>query len=81
MSPTDAWLRRAKVRAARRIVTENATTAVPRITAWEDSICEPEGPELALDFDTVICCVGWYEELPRFNEGRYAEHWLAKPLA
>ena len=22
-----------------------------------------------------------YEEVPAFNEGRYAEHWLAKPLA
>jgi hypothetical protein len=22
-----------------------------------------------------------YEEVPTFNEARYAEHWLAKPLA
>ena len=22
-----------------------------------------------------------YEEVPAFNDGRYAEHWLAKPLA
>ena len=22
-----------------------------------------------------------YEEVPAFNGGRYAEHWLAKPLA
>jgi len=21
-----------------------------------------------------------YEEVPAFNDGRYAEHWLAKPL-
>jgi hypothetical protein len=22
-----------------------------------------------------------YEEVPAFNHGKYAEHWLAKPLA
>jgi len=57
VTTTDAWLRRPKVHTARRLLTENATAARPTISAWEHSICEPEGLQLALDFDLVICCV------------------------
>jgi hypothetical protein len=57
VTTTDAWLRRPKVHAARRLLMENATAARPAISAWENSICEPEGLQRALDFDLVICCV------------------------
>jgi hypothetical protein len=57
VTATDAWLRRCKVHAARRLLLENATAAHPNIRAWEHSICEPAGLQLALDFDLVICCV------------------------
>jgi hypothetical protein len=54
---SDAWLMRAKVDVARRLISENATAEAPRILSWEHSICEPRGLELALDFDLVICAV------------------------
>lgn len=57
VTATDAWLRRAKVHVARRLLTENATATGPQISAWEHSICEPEGLAVALDFDLVFCCV------------------------
>lgn len=57
VTATDAWLRRSKVHVARRLLLENATSAHPTISAWEHSICEPAGLQLALDFDLVICCV------------------------
>ena len=39
---TDAWLRRAKVQVARRLVIKN-TALRPDIEIWEHSICEPAG--------------------------------------
>lgn len=57
VTATDAWLRRAKVHVARRLIHENATAANPKVDAWEYSICEPEGLSAALDFDIVFCCV------------------------
>jgi len=57
VTATDAWLRRAKVHVARRLLAENSTAADPGILAWEQSICEPAGLEQALDFDLVISCV------------------------
>lgn len=57
VTTTDAWLQRSKVHVARRLLMANATAAEPRISAWEHSICEPQGLAVALDFDLVICCV------------------------
>ena len=57
VTATDAWLRRPKAHAVRRLLAENATAASPALTAWEYSICEPEGFRVALDFDLVFCCV------------------------
>lgn len=57
VTATDAWLRRAKVHVARRLLAENSSAADPGILAWEHSICEPAGLEQALDFDLVISCV------------------------
>lgn len=57
ITPVDAWLRRPKVHVTRRLLAENATAARPQLSAWEHSICEPEGLQLALDFDLVFCCV------------------------
>jgi hypothetical protein len=31
-----------------------------------------------VDIDGTLASVG---EVPAFNDGQYAEHWLAKPLA
>jgi len=33
-----------------------------------------------VEFHRLYAALG-YEEVPAFNGGRYAEHWLAKPLA
>ncbi len=57
VTATDAWLRRSKVHVAHRLLVENATAARPTIRVWEHSICEPEGLQLALDFDLVFSCV------------------------
>lgn len=53
----DAWLRRSKIEAAGRLVTANATAAMPTVDRWDLSICEPAGLAAALDYDQVICCV------------------------
>jgi hypothetical protein len=53
----DADIGRSKVELARRLIAE-ASTASRRIDAhWEDSVCEPQGLERALDFDVVFSCV------------------------
>ena len=57
VTATDAWLRRAKVDVARRLVLENATAAAPDLQVWDHSICEPAGARHALDFDLIMCCV------------------------
>lgn len=57
VTATDAWLGRAKVDVASRLVAENSTAVRPNVRVWEHSICEPDGLEHALDFDLVISCV------------------------
>lgn len=57
VTATDAWLRRAKVHVARRLVLENATAHDVQVSGWELSICESDGLRRALDFDLIICCV------------------------
>lgn len=57
VTATDAWLRRAKVDVARRLVLENATSAEVHLETWDHSICEPAGARRALDFDLIMCCV------------------------
>ena len=54
---SDAWLRRAKVDVARRLVLENATTRPIKLLTVEDSICEGRGLTRALDYDLIVCCV------------------------
>lgn len=56
-TPTDAWLRRAKVDVAGRLVLENATTRPLKLLTAEDSICEARGLARALDYDLIVCCV------------------------
>jgi len=57
ITATDAWLKRAKVHVARRLVLENTTARPGRFPTWEHSICEPDGLRQALDHDLIICCV------------------------
>lgn len=57
VTATDAWLRRAKVDVARRLVLENATASELDLQTWDHSICEPAGARCALDFDLIMCCV------------------------
>lgn len=54
---TDAWLRRSKAEVARRLLAEASTAPRSKLPAWELSICEPEGMQVALDFDLVVSCV------------------------
>lgn len=56
-TPSDAWLRRAKVHVARRLVLENATTRPIKLVTVEDSVCEASGLARALDYDMIVCCV------------------------
>lgn len=53
----DAWLRRSKIDVARRLVIDNATSPEIAVDAWDLSVCEPEGLQIALDFDQIICAV------------------------
>lgn len=53
----DAWLHRAKIDLARRVVLANATAPNLALDVWEHSICEPDGLAHALDFDIVFSCV------------------------
>jgi len=57
VTATDAWLRRAKVDVARRLVLENATASELDLQTWNHSVCEPTGARHALDFDLIMCCV------------------------
>jgi hypothetical protein len=57
VTPTDVWLRRAKVDVARRLVLENATASQLHLQTWDHSVCESPGARRALDFDLIMCCV------------------------
>ncbi len=54
---TDAWLKRPKIDAARRLFLENTTAQSPQLSTWDRSICEAAGLRYALDFDMIISCV------------------------
>jgi hypothetical protein len=54
---TDAWLRRSKAHIAQRLLAETSTAARSKLRVWEHSICEPQGLDVALDFDVVVSCV------------------------
>ena len=53
----DAALRRPKVKLAHRLVSRQSTAAAPTISAHNNSICEPEGVAIALDYDIIFSCV------------------------
>jgi molybdopterin-synthase adenylyltransferase len=53
----DALLHRSKVSIAKRIMAEAATASDPRIVCYDQSICEPDGLGIALDYDVVFSCV------------------------
>lgn len=56
-TPADAALGRAKTDVAKRLMHAAATATEPAFTFYDDSICEPEGLAIALDYDVIICCV------------------------
>jgi hypothetical protein len=53
----DVLLHRSKVSVAKRIMEEAATAADPHIACYDQSICEPDGLAIALDYDVVFSCV------------------------
>ena len=54
----DAAFRRPKAKLARRTLKKATTAAVAaNLTAYDHSVCEPEGFRMALDHDIVFCCV------------------------
>lgn len=56
-TPRDATLARAKVEVLRRALRRSATAAIPKLTALELSIVEPDGLAAALDCDVIFSCV------------------------
>jgi len=53
----DAILRRPKAKLARRILRTATTALDAQHAAFDHSVCEPAGFEVALDHDIVFCCV------------------------
>ncbi|MEC3978717.1 ThiF family adenylyltransferase [Amycolatopsis sp. H20-H5] len=53
----DARLFRGKVYVARRALRAATTTAIPEIESFDLSVCEPDGEQLALDYDIIFSCV------------------------
>ncbi|MBV9766506.1 MAG: ThiF family adenylyltransferase [Acidobacteriaceae bacterium] len=53
----DVLLHRSKVSVAQRIMAGAATAANPHIAAYDQSICEPYGHAIALDYDLIFSCV------------------------
>ncbi|MGH3244747.1 MAG: ThiF family adenylyltransferase, partial [Trebonia sp.] len=53
----DVRLARGKAQVAGRLMRLAATAERPRIQVHELSVCEPEGPAAALDYDVIISCV------------------------
>jgi len=53
----DALLHRSKISVAHRLMTGAATAADPRIACYNQSICEPDGHAIALDYDVIFSCV------------------------
>lgn len=57
VSRLDAVLFRSKVHVARRALRTAATSAVPEIETFDLSVCDPEGEQVALDYDVIFSCV------------------------
>jgi molybdopterin-synthase adenylyltransferase len=53
----DAVLHRPKGLVAQRLMIDAATAADPHVTWYDQSICEPDGHAIALDYDVVFSCV------------------------
>ena len=53
----DARKRSLKVEVASRLASQQATAENFSIHAHNDSICEPEGLSIALDYDVILSCV------------------------
>jgi len=53
----DAALFRSKVHVALRAMRAASTAAVPMLTRFEWSVCEPQGQLAALDYDVIFSCV------------------------
>jgi hypothetical protein len=53
----DFFLHRSKVSVAQRIMAEAATASDPHIAAYDQSICQPYGHAIALDYDVIFSCV------------------------
>lgn len=53
----DVQLFRSKVEVAQRLITAAATAKKFRCTTHDESICEPIGESIALDYDIIFCCV------------------------
>lgn len=53
----DAGLYRAKVDVARRLLAQASTAQCPEIRAFDLSVCEPAGHDIALDYDIIFSCV------------------------
>ena len=53
----DVRLRRSKIHVAARMMSDAATAADFRTIPSDLSVCEPDGVDLALDFDVIFCCV------------------------
>lgn len=53
----DVFLHRSKVSVAQRNMAEAATAADPHIAVYDQSICEPYGHAIALDYDVIFSCV------------------------
>jgi len=56
-SGLDAWLHRAKIELAGRLVVLNSTATALQMESFPLSICEPEGLARALDYDLIFSCV------------------------
>jgi molybdopterin/thiamine biosynthesis adenylyltransferase len=53
----DAALFRSKIHVAMRAMRAAATAAMPVLTGYDLSICEPRGQRIALDYDVIFSCV------------------------
>jgi molybdopterin/thiamine biosynthesis adenylyltransferase len=53
----DVLLHRSKVSVAQRIMVEATTAADPHIVGYDQSLCEPAGHAIALDYDVIFSCV------------------------
>jgi hypothetical protein len=53
----DARLFRSKVYVARRALRAATTATTPEIETFDLSVCEPDGEQIALDYDIIFSCV------------------------